>query len=69
MMSHPWVNHNNVVLSVVMQVVHDILHPSQWIALGIKGKYLTQVHVVNIGPHCLEWDIGLAKVRNDFCQH
>jgi hypothetical protein len=69
LMGHYWVDHHNLMLLMVMQVVHNVLHPQQGKSLRVKGENLAEIHVVNVGPHRLERDICSAVVHDDFCQH
>jgi hypothetical protein len=55
LMGHYWVDHHNLMLLMVMQVVHNVLHPQQGKSLRVKGENLRRsmwsmsVHIVSSG--------------------
>jgi hypothetical protein len=69
LISYSGINHHDIVLLMVMQMVHNVLHPRQGKSLWVKCEDFAEVHVVNIGPHGLERDVCLAVVGDNFCQH
>jgi len=60
------VNHDNVVLVVVVEIVYQFTHLLQWISRWVIGKHPSPVHVVDIVPHGFQGDAGLAVVVNNF---
>ena len=66
--THSRINHDNVVLVVVMKIFHELTHLAQGVPLGVISKYPTPVHVVDIIPHGLQGDASPAVVLNHFCR-
>jgi hypothetical protein len=56
------VNHDDVVLVVVVEIFHQLTHLLKRESLRIKGEHPTSVHVVYVGPHGLQWDLRLRVV-------
>lgn len=56
------VNHNNVVLVMLVQVIHQLAHFLQWEALRIQSEHPATIHVVDISPHSLQWNVGMAVI-------
>jgi hypothetical protein len=61
------INHNDVMLVVVVQIVNNIAHPRKWKSVGIQGHYIALVHVIDVGPHRLERNSRGRVVRHDLC--
>jgi hypothetical protein len=59
------VNHHNVLLVVLVQVVDNAAHLVKREALGVKSENPTVVHVVDVGPHGLEGNGGGAVVGDN----
>lgn len=59
---HGRIDHDNVLLVVLMEVADQLSHGRERETLRIQGKDPSAVHVVNIGPHRLKGNAGLAVV-------
>lgn len=49
-------------LIMLMQIGHELARFIYGESLLIESKDLSAVHVVDIGPHGLQWNLGLAIV-------
>lgn len=58
------IDHDNIMLVVLMQVGHKLANSFYGKPLLVESKDLSTVHVIDIGPHRLQWDLGLAIVVN-----
>ena len=56
------INHDDVVLVVLVERVDKLAHGGEGETLGVKREGHSAVHVVDVGPHGLERDTGLAVV-------
>ena len=56
------VHHNNVVLVMLVQVIHQLAHLLQRESLRIQSEHPATIHVVDISPHGLQWNVGMAVV-------
>ena len=56
------VNHDNIVLVVVVEVGHKGAELLTRVALRVGGEDEATVHVIDISPHRLKWNVGLAVV-------
>ena len=53
-------------LLMIVQVVDQLSHLLQREPLRVKREDMPGVHVVDIRPHCLEWDSGYTVIVDDF---
>lgn len=65
LVGHGRVDHDDVVLVARVQVRHERAHLVQREALRVEREDAPPVHVVNVCPHGLERDVGLAVVVDD----
>lgn len=56
------IDHDDVVLVVVMQIVHKFTHLVQRISHWVKSKHPSLVHVVDVIPHRLQGNACLTVV-------
>jgi hypothetical protein len=49
---------------VLVEMMHQLPHLTQWKALGVQGENTTPVHIVDICPHGLQRDMSMAIVVN-----
>lgn len=61
-----WVDHDDVVLVVCVQVVNELTHHGQGETVWVDGKDAAAVHVVNVRPHGLQGNARQAVVLNNF---
>ena len=66
LVSNGWVDHDNVVLIVLVQVVNDVTHPLQRETVWVESHDVSVVHVVD----CLELAMILRLHRGlaTYCQ-
>lgn len=64
--AHSRVDHDNVMLIVIVEVGYQLPHLFERESLRIKGKHPPLVHVVDICPHRLQRDLCLAVVVDHF---
>ena len=65
--AHRWIDHDNVVLIVIVEVIHDRTHVVEGVPLVIEREHPSSAHVVNIRPHGLQRDFSLAVVVHHLC--
>lgn len=61
-----WVDHDDVVLVICVQVVNELTHHGHGETVWVDGKDAAAVHVINVRPHGLEGNAGQAVVLNNF---
>ena len=59
------VHHHDVVLVVRMEILHHLSDLLQREAHLVQGEDTATIHVVNIRPHSLQRNMGMAVVGND----
>ncbi len=48
-----------------MQVVHELANFLKRETLRIQSEHPTAIHVVNVSPHGLQWNVSMAVVVNN----
>lgn len=61
-----WVNHDDVVLVVLVKMRDERTELLHGVALWVGGEDEATVHIVDIGPHSLEGNAGLTVIVDDF---
>lgn len=62
LVGHSRIHHYDIVLLMAVQVVYKLLHQVQWEAYRIQSEDFAEIHVVDVGPHCLKGDIRLTVI-------
>ncbi|KAL2278986.1 hypothetical protein FJTKL_14124 [Diaporthe vaccinii] len=57
--------HHNVMLVILVQLLDKLLHQVKREPLRVEGEDPAELHVIDVGPHGLQGDGGLAVVVDD----
>jgi hypothetical protein len=61
----PGIDNGDPFLSFLPQLSHELLHFFEWKIYGVKRKVHPLVHVVDVGPYCLERNACMRVIRHD----